>query len=246
MLVNMGNNFYGVFAAITNYLLSGFKTTLSVAWVPLTDGMQDVFKDLPGIPEREIGATEQALHQTATELADGLASDFEKFKESKNLSPLESLTKIPKDAVSDAEKTSEKLGLKLGDNLAVGAKHGQDQLKSAVVGSASYFDTLYDYMSKLQEPLNSSGGYSRKKKAGEATKSVDPGAFGAAVAPSIMEASTQIYSGANSIGQVLGAASSGDDNAIPNFLAAIAGGIKTLVDQGKDSTGEVILQPAGL
>jgi len=46
-------------------------------------------------------------------------------------------------------------GLKIGDSLAEGVKHGGEQMKSSLVGSAHYYDTIFEYLKGkyVQSPI---------------------------------------------------------------------------------------------
>lgn len=58
---NMGENIARIMTSIWEFIWSGGRKSLSLAWTPLLDGFQSTVAQLPDIPQRAIGQLEQSL-----------------------------------------------------------------------------------------------------------------------------------------------------------------------------------------
>lgn len=103
-------------------------------------------------PEREIGKMEQQAKETADRLTEKIKDSYEQFKKDKD----KAIWNPTKFKVDEAENAALNAGKVMGDNLAKGIQHGSAEMKSALVGSASYYDTLYEYM-RGKTPLGMPG-----------------------------------------------------------------------------------------
>lgn len=151
---NIAKNVASNMQMLWNYISSGGKTSMKFAWKPLEDGLRDLFLELPALADRELNPLEIHLRKRFGRLATTMFMDFNEFVKKKNMPVLpDNLVKLPEEATKDLEKDAFKLGLGAGESLAKGIHHGNEHVKSAILGSASYFDTVYEYLKGKQRKL---------------------------------------------------------------------------------------------
>lgn len=140
---NIGEAMFGIWQEIRGEIQD---VNAKPIWHNIEDGFERVFAKLPNIAERGIGELEKALKGELTALNGKIQQDFDAFKEGKN--GVEKLIGDPdrlKEPIKDILKTTDALGLKMGDGIAEGVKHGTHQLEAVLLGSAKSFDVFWDY-----------------------------------------------------------------------------------------------------
>jgi len=77
VFVNLGKNIRAVFSGIWDFIKTG---KWDVAFTPITEGFSNMIRELPEIPERQMGPLETSLRGEAREISADLNADFEKFR----------------------------------------------------------------------------------------------------------------------------------------------------------------------
>lgn len=75
---NLVENVKRLFSALWTFLAGG---EWEMTFVPITKGFQNMIKELPQIPEREMGPLETKLRAESEELSASINADFEKFRQ---------------------------------------------------------------------------------------------------------------------------------------------------------------------
>ncbi|TWT57256.1 hypothetical protein KOR42_06140 [Thalassoglobus neptunius] len=75
---NIGRNIVAVMRSIWDFIASGGKAPLEIAWKPLTEGFKNTIKELPDIPQRAISDLEKQLSADAQRIGMNVAGDLQK------------------------------------------------------------------------------------------------------------------------------------------------------------------------
>ena len=138
---NLVGNIVRVISSIPD-LIKG-KVTFDELWKPLTEGFESAIKELPDIPQREVGQLEQALREVYDAQSDELARSFEEFKADK----VKGLAEAG-DAVRAATREVGKAPAALSPEIPNSFKKATAEIQkfdAALVGSAEAITRLQQY-----------------------------------------------------------------------------------------------------
>ena len=175
VFTNMVTNITGIFGrvggAIRNFLSNptgGLTLDVSDLFTPLTQGFENTIRELPNIPRRELGATEQELRRQFEQQGAALNQSWEEFRE-RRLREIDDFSiEIPEDSV---EIPTQALAAQAN---AAGRTMGQ-ALTSGVAKEASKFDAV---LSRSAEALSRITAY-KERLTGNAPRTGDqPGSGG--------------------------------------------------------------------
>ena len=138
---NVVTNMHNVFS-----YLWGESSELKFVWKPLAEGLKTALHEAIKIPEREIGLLEQTTGAAVEALGNSMAANYTEFRRKKNLKPVDDTFSMANETFKETVNKSEALGLKMGDSMAAAMHHGTEAMKSGLLGTASAFDTWFNYM----------------------------------------------------------------------------------------------------
>lgn len=76
VFINLGQNIRAAMKAIWDFIASGGRKPLAIAWTPLTDGFVNSIRQMPEIADRVIGPLESQLQASVNQLGTSLGADM--------------------------------------------------------------------------------------------------------------------------------------------------------------------------
>lgn len=144
---NLGENIIAVIKNLPD-AIRGQGKGWSELWKPLTEGFESTIKELPNIPEREIGAIEQALRDEFDAQGEALGQSFAEFRDAK----LAEFAVQPEQVIPEQTKEDVKKGGKeAAEGFGKAAKAEMAKFDAALAGSAEALSRIAEFRDKMAD-----------------------------------------------------------------------------------------------
>lgn len=140
-----------IWKPLTNGLDMALKDfDISKGMKPLTDGFKSTIKELPNLPQREIGKLEKRLREEFEAKKGALGESWQQFK-ARKLAEFG----VSEAGVEEAKKLAQDSGKAIGESMNKGLKDETKKMDAVLVGSAEALSRIADYREMLAKRISS-------------------------------------------------------------------------------------------